>query len=106
MRVGIDMIEIERVRAALTKRPRFADRVFTEEERRYCFSQPNPAQHFAARFASKDAVSMAIGCGVEFMCRDIEMAGRPNPSVSLSGKIAVLAERIGAGDIEVTITAS
>jgi phosphopantetheinyl transferase (holo-ACP synthase) len=31
MRVGIDMIEIERVRAALTKRPRFADRVFTEE---------------------------------------------------------------------------
>ncbi|MDX6548120.1 MAG: holo-[acyl-carrier protein] synthase, partial [Gaiellales bacterium] len=69
MRVGIDMIEIDRVRAALEKRPRFADRVFTERERRYCFSRPNPAQHFAARFAGKEAVGKAIGCGVEFMWR-------------------------------------
>jgi holo-[acyl-carrier protein] synthase len=106
MRVGIDMIEIDRVRAALTKRPRFADRVFTEEERRYCFSRPNPAQHFAARFAGKEAVGKAIGCGVEFMWRDIEIAGRPKPSVTLSGKVAELAERFGAGDIDLSMTHS
>src|SRR6478752_5385776 len=106
MRVGIDMIEIERVRAALTKRRRFADRVFTEEERRYCFSRPNPAQHFAARFAGKEAVGKAIGCGVEFMWRDIEIAGRPKPSVTLSGKVAELAERFGAGDIDLSMTHS
>ncbi len=100
------MIEIERVRAALTKRPRFADRVFTEEERRYCFSRPNPAQHFAARFAGKEAVGKAIGCGVEFMWRDIEIAGRPKPNVTLSGKVAELAERFGAGDIDLSMTHS
>src|ERR1700745_4536024 len=99
MRVGIDMIEIERVRAALAKRPRFADLVFTEAERRYCFSRPNPAQHFAARFAGKEAVGKAIGCGVEFMWRDIEIAGRPKPTVRLSGRVAELAERFGRGGV-------
>src|SRR6476660_7676897 len=101
MRVGIDMIEIERVRAALAKRPRFAERVFTEAERRYCFSRPNPAQHFAARFVGK-----AIGCGVEFMWRDIEISGRPKPSVALSGKVAEFAERFDAGDIDLSMTHS
>ena len=77
-----------------------------EEERRYCFSRPNPAQHFAARFAGKEAVGKAIGCGVEFMWRDIEIAGRPKPSVTLSGKVAELAERFGAGDIDLSMTHS
>jgi len=106
MRVGIDMIEIERVRAALQRRPRFADRVFTAEERRYCFSRPNPAQHFAARFAGKEAVGKAIGCGVEFMWRDIEIAGRPKPTVRLTGKVAELAERFEAGEIDLSMTHS
>ena len=75
MRVGVDLIEIERVRRALDKRPRFAERVFTEAERAYCFSRANPAQHFAARFAGKEAVGKALGCGVEFMWRDIEIVG-------------------------------
>jgi holo-[acyl-carrier protein] synthase len=106
MRVGIDMIEIDRVRSALARRPRFADRVFTDEEQRYCMSRPNPAQHFAARFAGKEAVGKAIGCGVEFMWRDIEIAGRPKPTVRLSGRVAELAERFGAGEIDLSMTHS
>jgi holo-[acyl-carrier protein] synthase len=106
MRVGIDMIEIDRVRSALARRPRFAERVFTDEERRYCMSRPNPAQHFAARFAGKEAVGKAIGCGVEFMWRDIEIAGRPKPTVRLSGRVAELAERFGAGEIDLSMTHS
>ena len=103
MRVGIDMIEIDRVRAALAKRPRFAERVFTEAERRSCFSRPTPAQHFAARVAGTEAVGKAIGCGVEFMWRDIEISGRPKPSVSLSGQVAELAKRFDAGDIDLSL---
>ena len=106
MRVGIDMIEIDRVRSALARRPRFAERVFTDEEQRYCMSRPNPAQHFVARFAGKEAVGKAIGCGVEFMWRDIEIAGRPKPTVRLSGKVAELAERFGAGEIDLSMTHS
>src|SRR5436309_3401623 len=106
VRVGIDLIEIERVRRALERRPRLADRVFTDVERAYCLSRRNPAQHFAARFAGKEAVGKALGCGIEFMWRDVEIAGRPKPSVTLSGKVAELAERFGAGDIDLPKTHS
>jgi holo-[acyl-carrier protein] synthase len=106
MRVGLDMIEIDRVRAALNRRPRLAERVFNEAERRYCFSRPNPAQHFAARFAGKEAVGKAIGCGVEFMWRDIEISGRPKPRVTLSGQVAELAQRFDAGEIDLSMTHS
>ena len=63
----------------------FRERVFTEEERAYCDSRPNPAQHYAARFAGKEAVGKALGCGVRFTWREIEIAGRPKPGVRLSG---------------------
>src|SRR5437588_13066167 len=106
MRVGIDLIEIARVARALDRHPRFIERVFTQIERRYCFSRPNPAQHFAARFAGKEAVGKAIGCGVEFMWRDIEISGRPKPSVSLSGQVAELAEQFDAGGIDLSMTHS
>ena len=106
MHVGIDLIEIHRVASALERRPRFAERVFTEAERRYCFSRPNPAQHFAARFAGKEAVGKALGCGVEFMWRDIEIAGRPKPGVTLTGQVAAYARRSGAGEIDLSMTHS
>ena len=49
---------------ALERHPRFAERVFTAAEREYCLSRANPAQHFAARFAGKEAVGKALGFGV------------------------------------------
>jgi holo-[acyl-carrier protein] synthase len=106
VRVGIDMIEIDRVARALSRHAGFADRVFTEAERTYCFSRANPAQHFAARFAGKEAVGKALGIGVHFTWRDIEIAGRPKPGVSLSGRTAQWAERLGAGPIELSMTHS
>src|SRR5512133_1942896 len=106
MRVGIDLIEIDRVARALVRHPRFVERVFTAAEREYCLSRPNPPQHFAARFAGKEAVGKALGCGAEWMWRDIEIAGRPKPAVSLSGRIAAFAERAGAGEIDLSMTHS
>jgi holo-[acyl-carrier protein] synthase len=104
--VGIDLIEIDRFRRALERRPRLAERVFTDSERSYCLSRPNPAQHFAARFAGKEAVGKALGCGVEFMWRDIEIAGLPKPVVRLSGRVAAFARRTGAGAIDLSMTHS
>ena len=49
--VGVDLIEIERVRRALARYPRFRERCFTDAERAYCDSRPNPAQSYAGRFA-------------------------------------------------------
>ena len=99
MTVGVDLIEIERVRRALERYPRFRERCFTEAERAYCESRPNPAQSYAGRFAGKEAVGKALGFGVAraFAWREIEIAGRPKPSVRLSGRMAAWAERVGAG---------
>ena len=106
MRIGIDLIEIARVERSLARYEAFRERVFTEEERRYCDSRPNPAQHYAARFAGKEAVGKALGCGVRFTWREIEIAGRPKPGVRLSGWTQGWAERVRAGEIDLSMTHS
>ena len=108
MNVGVDLIEIERVRRALERYPSFRERCFTEEERRYCDSRPNPAQHYAARFAGKEAVGKALGFGVAraFAWKEIEIVGRPKPSVRLSGRVAAVAERTGVRAIDLSMTHS
>jgi len=105
VKVGVDVIEIERIRKAL-ERPGFRERCFTDAERAYCDSKKNPAESYAARFAGKEAVGKALGCGVLFTWREIEIAGRPKPSVSLSGKTAAWAEKVAAGPIELSMTHS
>jgi holo-[acyl-carrier protein] synthase len=106
--VGVDVIEIERVRRALERYPSFRERCFTEEERRYCDSRANPAQHYAARFAGKEAVGKAIGFGVAraFAWRDVEIVGRPKPGVRLSGRVAAWAEQVGSAQLDLSMTHS
>ena len=106
MRVGTDMIEIARVARALERYKGFRDRVFTQAEQDYCESRPNPPQHYAARFAGKEAVGKALGCGVHFTWLEIEIAGRPKPSVTLSGSTLAFAERVGAGVFDLSMTHS
>jgi holo-[acyl-carrier protein] synthase len=106
--VGTDLIEIARVRRALERYPGFRERCFTEAERAYCDSRPNPPQHYAARFAAKEAVGKALGFGVAraFAWRDVDIAGRPKPAVRLSGRVWAWAERAGAGAIDLSMSHS
>jgi holo-[acyl-carrier protein] synthase len=108
VRVGVDLIEIERIRRALDRYPGFKERCFTEAERAYCDSRKNPAQSYAGRFAGKEAVGKALGFGVAraFAWRDVEIVGRPKPGVQLHGRLAAWAERLGAGEIDVSMTHS
>ena len=103
--VGVDLIEIERIRRAL-ERPGFRERCFTDAEREYCDGKKNPAESYAGRFAGKEAVGKALGCGVRFTWKEIEIAGRPKPGVRLSGKTAAWAERVAAGPIDLSMTHS
>jgi holo-[acyl-carrier protein] synthase len=105
VKVGVDVIEIERVRRALA-RAGFRDRCFAEAEQAYCDSRPDPAQSYAARFAGKEAVGKALGCGVRFTWREVEIVGRPKPGVTLSGRTAAFAERVAAGAIDLSLTHS
>ena len=108
MTVGVDLIEIERIRRALERYPRFRARCFTEAERAYCDSRPNPPQHYAARIAGKEAVGKALGFGVAraFAWREVEIHGRPKPDVRLSGRLEAWARRRGAGEIDLSMTHS
>ena len=108
VRVGTDLIEIARVRRSLDRYERFRDRCFTEAEQAYCDSRPNPAQSYAGRFAGKEAVGKALGFGIAraFAWKDVEIVGRPKPSVRLSGRVARWAERVGAGEIDLSMTHS
>ena len=108
MKVGLDVIEIRRVSGALERYAAFRERCFTEAERAYCDSRPNPAQHYAARFAGKEAVGKALGFGVAraFAWKDVEIAGRPKPDVRLSGRVAQWARGVGAGPIDLSMTHS
>jgi holo-[acyl-carrier protein] synthase len=103
LKIGIDVIEIERVRRALG-RAGFRDRCFTKAEQDYCDSRADPAQSYAARFAGKEAVGKALGCGVRFTWREVEIVGRPKPGVRLSGRTAAFAERVAAGAIDLSLT--
>lgn len=107
-RVGTDMVEISRIRGALERYAGFRDRCFTPAEQAYCDARPNPAQHYAARFAGKEAVGKALGFGVArlFAWREIEITGRPKPSVRLSGRVAAWSRRVGAGRIDLSMSHS
>jgi holo-[acyl-carrier protein] synthase len=99
--VGIDLIEIDRVERALERRPRLADRLFTEAELAYARDRARPGRHLAARFAAKEAVIKALGRPVP--PREIEVvAGRP-PTLRLHGQAAEAAD---GGEIAISLTHS
>ena len=106
-RIGTDLIEIDRIRAAL-ERPGFRDRCFTKAEQEYCETRRNPAESYAGRFAGKEAVGKALGFGVAraFAWQEIEIVGRPKPSVRLSGRIAARAAAVGVTSIDLSMTHS
>lgn len=62
--VGIDIIEVSRIQKSIEEYgPFFTDKIFTSSEKAYCAEKPSPYQHYAARFAAKEAFSKATGTG-------------------------------------------
>jgi holo-[acyl-carrier protein] synthase len=103
--VGIDMIELDRVRAVLRKHPeRFIHRVYTPAEVAFCRGR---VPELAARFSAKEAVMKALGTGARSVAwRDIEVLPdqRGKPLVYLYGGAAERAERIGLEAIDISLT--
>ena len=106
--VGTDLIEIARIARSLARYPAFKDRCFTAAEQAYCDSRRNPAESYAGRFAGKEAVGKALGFGVAraFAWKEIEIVGRPKPSVQLSGRLAAIADAKGVTAIDLSMTHS
>jgi holo-[acyl-carrier protein] synthase len=93
--VGIDLLEIGRLEAALERRPRLAQRLFTDAELAYAAGQARPGQHLAARFCAKEAVAKALGLdGWAFADVEVVATGGA-PEVCLSGSARARAEELG-----------
>ncbi|PYM15287.1 MAG: 4'-phosphopantetheinyl transferase [Verrucomicrobia bacterium] len=98
--VGIDIIEVARIRASCEKfGERFLKRILRPEEIAYCLSHRNPAPFFAARFAAKEAISKAFGTGIgrQIGWQDMEIGREESgkPFVILHGGGQSLLERRG-----------
>ncbi len=101
--VGMDLLEIDRLERSLERRPRLAERLFTDDERAYAAARPRPARHLAARFCAKEAVAKALGLG-GWSFRDVEVvATRTAPQLRLDGAAAGRARTLGVS-VEVSLT--
>ena len=106
--LGVDIVEIERMKSLLARQPHFAERVFSPEERAYCDKAANPATHYALRFAAKEAVVKALGTGFAdgIWVRDIEVERAKNgkPTAKLSGRALEAAESRGVRDLSLSLS--
>ena len=104
--MGIDLIEVDRLERALSRRPGLAQRVFTEAELGYAGARSRPARHLAARFAAKEAVFKALGLRGALRLHEIEvLAGEP-PSIRLHGRAAQTAVERGISEVSISLTHS
>jgi holo-[acyl-carrier protein] synthase len=106
---GIDIIEVERIRASLEKfGERFGQRILLPDEIAYCLSHKNPAPFVAARFAAKEAISKAFGTGIgaQLGWRDMEICKKESgePFVVLHGNGKKLFETRGAKRLLVSLS--
>ncbi len=108
--IGIDIIEVARVHEVLRRTPRFATRVFTERERAYCEGRVEAvaAQHYAARFAAKEAAFKALRTGWSggLAWHDIEVVNADTgaPVLHLHGQAHRLFHQSGANAAHISIS--
>jgi holo-[acyl-carrier protein] synthase len=101
--VGVDLLEVARLEQALERRPRLAERLFTDAEREYAAGRARPVMHLAARFCAKEAVAKALGL-TAWSFRDVEVVPTgAAPEVRLSGSAEERAAELGAS-VSVSLT--
>jgi len=99
--IGIDIIEVARIREVLLRTPRFGDRVYTAAERAYCDSRGVvAAQHYAARFAAKEAALKALQTGWRggISWQDVEISAHESgaPYLIFRGEVLAVFEKFRA----------
>ncbi|MGD1029718.1 MAG: holo-ACP synthase [Opitutaceae bacterium] len=107
--LGCDVIEVARVKGVVERQgERFLQRIFTDEERAYCFGMARPYPHLAARFAAKEAVSKCfttgIGAQLGWKSASIHHGARQEPLVRLDDKGEALLRQLGATRVIVSLS--
>jgi holo-[acyl-carrier protein] synthase len=107
--IGVDIVSIDRIRRSLQTYGRsFVNRVFTEPEQRYCGDKAKPAQHYAARFAAKEAAMKVLGTGWGngIGWPDISVHRSPDapPELHISGQAQDVAEALGITNFHLSLS--
>jgi holo-[acyl-carrier protein] synthase len=102
--IGVDVVEVDRVRRVLERRMSFRDRVFTPEEISYCESKAVPAERYAARWAAREACIKALGGVRGLRWKDIHVVRHRTgaPRLALEGPAKERADSLGAVDVLVS----
>ena len=104
--LGVDIVEIDRMKLALERTPRIKERIFSQDERWYCEHKAKPYVHYAMRFAAKEAVRKALGTGFSGMrfC-DVEVVREGNGlTPKLSGRAAERAAELGVVEMHLSLS--
>ena len=107
--LGVDLVSIPRMRTTIDRwQDRFVERVFTDDEIIYCRARRDPAPHFAARFAAKEAGFKALGTGLQMGVRWRELEVRREreeaPTLVLSGRAREIGLVMGGSRILLSLT--
>ena len=106
--IGIDLIEVERVAEKIGKKAGFKELVFSQHEIDYCETMTNKYEHYAARFAAKEAFFKAIGTGwrngTAFNEVEITNNEQGKPEISFLGNTAVSIAEMKLGKISVSLS--
>jgi len=106
--IGIDVVEIRRIRQLARRHATFLSRTFAPVELHHCQAKANPFPHLAARFAAKEAVFKALGTGwsvgLQWTDITVENNAAGKPAIRLSGAAKRLAEHLGAHKIHLSLT--
>jgi holo-[acyl-carrier protein] synthase len=105
---GTDIIEIERIERQISTDAGFKEKIFTKREIAYCESMRNKSQHYAVRFAAKEAFFKAIGTGMRdgmAFC-EIEVINDKlgKPEIVLHGKTKMFAEKAAVNNTHVSLS--
>jgi holo-[acyl-carrier protein] synthase len=107
--VGTDIVDVARVDGLIRRHgEKFLGRIFTAEEIAYCSSMARAGEHFAGRFAAKEAVLKALGSGLFSGPMLTEISVRRDPSgapvVNLTGSAERRARSLGISRIRISIS--
>jgi holo-[acyl-carrier protein] synthase len=104
--IGVDLTPIERMARAMNNHPgRLEARLFTDGERAYCRSKAEPMQHFAARFAAKEAILKALQVPEGLSWHELEVISDGGaPRISLTGRAAQAAATAGVRRLHLSLT--
>lgn len=109
MRIGIDIVDIDRFRTVAQRTPRLLKRVFTERELSYCMDKANPYPSLAARFAAKEAVRKlhpGLSRGVRFHDVEVTVDGQGRPEIILHGAALAQCQSLGLKLMDISLSHS